>query len=128
HRRRRRPQHPHRRGGGEECPRGRRTRDALIDKRLLDRARPGGNSHGVIEALRFDRYFFRTNAMDLDPSYLLFSLLFGAVGMGLFMYGKKAQRIPHLVAGLALMTCPYFITNLIAMSSVCIILAIVPWV
>ena len=65
--------------------------------------------------------------MDLDPNYLMLSLLFGAVGMGLFMYGKKAQKIAHLVAGLALMTCPYFITNLIAMTAICIPLALVPF-
>ena len=66
--------------------------------------------------------------MDLDPTYLTLSLLFGAVGLGLFMYGKKCQRIPHLMAGVALMTCPYFITNVIAMMSICIVVAIMPFV
>jgi hypothetical protein len=65
--------------------------------------------------------------MDLDSNYLLFSFLFGTVGMGLFMYGKKAGKIPHLAAGLALMTCPYFIPNVIAMASVCIVLALLPF-
>jgi hypothetical protein len=65
--------------------------------------------------------------MDLDPNYLLLSLLFGSLGMGLFMYGKKCGKIPHLASGLALMTCPYFITNLIAMVSVCIVIAILPF-
>ena len=68
------------------------------------------------------------NIMDIDPTYLMLSLLFGFLGMGLAMYGKKAQRMPHLAAGVALMACPYFITNIIAMTSVCIIVAIVPWV
>jgi hypothetical protein len=66
--------------------------------------------------------------MDLDPTYLMLSLLFGAVGFALFMYGKKAQRMPHLMAGLALMTCPYVITNGIAMMSVCIVVAVIPFV
>jgi len=66
--------------------------------------------------------------MDIDPTYLMLSLLFGAVGFALFMYGKKAQRMPHLFAGVALMTCPYFITNVIAMMSVCIVVAIMPFV
>ena len=65
--------------------------------------------------------------MEMDSNYLMLSLLFGAVGMGLFMFGKKAGKIPHLVAGVALMTCPYFITNIIAMVSVCIILALAPF-
>jgi len=66
--------------------------------------------------------------MDLDPTYLMFSLLFSAVGMGFFMFGKKAQRMPHLFAGIALMTCPYFLTNIIAMCVVCVVLAIAPFV
>ena len=66
--------------------------------------------------------------MDIDPTYLMLSLLFSALGMALAFYGKKAQRTPHLAAGIALMACPYFITNIIAMTSVCIIVAIVPWV
>jgi hypothetical protein len=66
--------------------------------------------------------------MDLDPTYLMLALLFGMVGMALFMYGKKAQRMPHLMAGVALMTCPYFITNVIAMMSVCIVVAVMPFV
>ena len=66
--------------------------------------------------------------MDLDPTYLTLSLLFGALGMGLFLFGKKTQRLPHLMAGVALMTCPYFITNVIAMMSVCTVLAIMPFV
>ena len=65
--------------------------------------------------------------MDLDPTYLTLSLLFGAVGMALFVYGKRAQRMPHLAAGLALMTCPYFITNAIALTAVCITLVVAPF-
>lgn len=65
--------------------------------------------------------------MTIDPTLLMLSLLFSACGTGLFMYGKKAQKIPHLVAGLALMTCPYFITNAIALTSICIIIALTPF-
>ena len=64
----------------------------------------------------------------MDPTYLICSLLFSMLGMGLFLFGKKTQRVPHLCAGLALMTCPYFLTNAIVMCSVCIVLAIVPFV
>jgi hypothetical protein len=65
--------------------------------------------------------------MEIDPTYLTLSLLFSAVGFALFMFGKKAQRTPHLMAGLSLMALPYFVTNLIAMTSICMILAIVPF-
>jgi hypothetical protein len=68
-----------------------------------------------------------TGDMDIDSNYLVLSLLFSAVGFALFMFGKKAQRVPHLMAGLGLMALPYFITNLIAMTSICIVLAVVPF-
>ena len=63
----------------------------------------------------------------MDPTYLTISFLFSIAGMGLFYFGKKAQKTPHLVAGLALMTCPYFITNVIALTAICIVLALAPF-
>ena len=65
--------------------------------------------------------------MELDSGSLLLSIIFSGFGMFLFMFGKKTGRMPHLIAGMALMTCPYFITNLIAMAAVCITLALVPF-
>ena len=65
--------------------------------------------------------------MDLDLGYLGLSMLFGAVGMGLLIFGKKTGKIPHIIAGLALITCPYFIPNVIAMVSVCVVLAVAPF-
>ncbi|MBI1337978.1 MAG: hypothetical protein GC164_13605 [Phycisphaera sp.] len=49
----------------------------------------------------------------MDMSLLLWGLVFGSVGMGLFMYGKKQGAPAPLVCGLALMAIPYFITNTI---------------
>ena len=65
--------------------------------------------------------------MEIDPSYLCLSLLFSALGFALFTFGKKAQRTPHLMAGLGLMALPYFVTNLIAMTSICLVVAVVPF-
>ena len=47
-------------------------------------------------------------AVDLDPTWLFLSLIPSGVGFVLFVYGKKQQRWPHLVAGLAMMAYPYF--------------------
>jgi 4-hydroxybenzoate polyprenyltransferase len=46
--------------------------------------------------------------MSLDPTWLLLSLLIGAVGLGLFIYGKRQQRWPQLVVGILFMVYPYF--------------------
>ena len=49
--------------------------------------------------------------MNLDPAWLLLSLIPGGAGFVLFIYGKKQQRWPQLVAGLAMMIYPYFTTT-----------------
>ena len=43
-----------------------------------------------------------------DPTWIFLSLIPGGIGFVLFVYGKKQQRWPHLVAGLAMMIYPYF--------------------
>jgi hypothetical protein len=64
----------------------------------------------------------------MDPTSLMLSLIFGTLGFGFFLYGKKAGRMVPLGAGLALMVCPYFIPNLIAQLIVCTTLSVVPFI
>jgi hypothetical protein len=47
--------------------------------------------------------------MDLDPNALLVALAAGSIGLGIFVYGKRQGRLPHLLAGVALMAYPYFV-------------------
>ena len=49
--------------------------------------------------------------MSIDPAWLLLSLVPTGLGFVLFRYGKKQDRWPQLVAGLALMVSPYFATS-----------------
>jgi len=64
----------------------------------------------------------------MDINLILASIVFGMVGMAMFMYGKNTQRMVPLGAGLGLMVVPYFIPNLIALIVVCILLMASPWV
>jgi hypothetical protein len=64
----------------------------------------------------------------MDFNNLMLSFLFGMIGMGMFMFGKKAGRLVPLGAGLALMVVPYFIPNLIALLVVCCALCVTPLV
>ena len=64
----------------------------------------------------------------MDGAGLFLSFLFGLLGMGMFMYGKKAGRMVPLGAGVGLMVVPYFIPNLWAMGVICLVLAGMPWV
>ena len=44
-----------------------------------------------------------------SPAALLGSILFGAVGLGAFLYGKRLVLYKPMVIGVALMAYPYFV-------------------
>ncbi|MBL9141019.1 MAG: hypothetical protein JNK53_04055 [Phycisphaerae bacterium] len=45
----------------------------------------------------------------MDASTLISGLIFGAIGMGFFVYGKKQKAAVPLLSGLALIAVPYFV-------------------
>jgi hypothetical protein len=47
----------------------------------------------------------------VNSNALLASVLVGSVGLGLFMYGRRQRRAPHLAAGILLMVYPYFVPS-----------------
>jgi hypothetical protein len=52
--------------------------------------------------------------MDLsDPWLLLSGVLIGAVGMGLFVFGKKQGEAMPILAGLLMGVYPMFVTSLV---------------
>jgi len=44
----------------------------------------------------------------MSTATIIAGLLFGAVGMGVFVYGKKQRRVVPFFVGAALMIYPYF--------------------
>ena len=67
----------------------------------------------------------RTNV--LNPATLLWGLLFGSVGLGFFIYGKKQRAVVPLICGLALMIYPYFIGNNYLLVGIGVILMAIPY-
>jgi predicted membrane protein len=63
----------------------------------------------------------------MSESWLLWGLLFGALGLGFFVYGKKQRAIVPLVCGLALMIFPYFVSNTVILVAVGVALMAVPY-
>jgi len=63
----------------------------------------------------------------LNESWLLWGLLFGSIGLGFFVYGKKQKAVVPMVCGLALMIFPYFISNTIVLVAIGAILIAVPY-
>ncbi len=64
--------------------------------------------------------------MDSSAS-LLWGLLFGSIGMGYFVYGKRQGRFIALLSGMALMVFPYFFTNSFLIVLVGIVLMALPY-
>jgi hypothetical protein len=47
-----------------------------------------------------------------ETNLLLWSILFGGIGLGFFSYGRKQRAIVPLFTGFALFAFPYFMPNL----------------
>ena len=63
----------------------------------------------------------------MDTSSLLWGLLFGSLGAGYFVYGKKQGAIVPLISGVALCVFPYFVTNSWLMVLIGVVLAAIPY-
>jgi len=48
----------------------------------------------------------------MDPSTIIWGIIFGSIGMGFFIYGKKQQAFIPLASGIGLMIIPYFVANI----------------
>jgi hypothetical protein len=64
--------------------------------------------------------------MDSSAS-LLWGLLFGSIGMGYLVYGKKQQRGIALLSGIALIVFPYFVTSWVFIVLIGIVLMALPY-
>jgi hypothetical protein len=58
---------------------------------------------------------------------LLWGLLFGSIGLGYFIYGKKQRAAVPLVCGLGLMVFPYFVPNTLLLVGVGALLIAIPY-
>jgi len=62
-----------------------------------------------------------------ESTQLLWSVIFGGIGMGYFSYGKKQKSAIPFCTGIALFIFPYFTTNLYAMIFVGLTLMLIPY-
>jgi len=60
-------------------------------------------------------------------AYLLWGLIFGSIGGGYFLYGKKRPSAMAMACGLALMIYPYFIDSRWAMIAIGVLLMAIPY-
>ena len=63
-----------------------------------------------------------------STAQIMWGILFGSLGMGYFVYGKKQSRPVPLVAGIGLCVFPYFFSNTWVMVLVGSALSALPFV
>lgn len=52
----------------------------------------------------------------MDPLYLFAALVWGSIGLGFFIYGKKQKRPVPLVGGIVLMAVCYIVKTPLSLS------------
>ena len=62
-----------------------------------------------------------------STSALMWGVIFGSIGLGFFVYGRKQKTIVPLFSGLGLMVLPYFIPNLYILVLSCAALIALPF-
>lgn len=63
----------------------------------------------------------------MNEAMLVWSVLFGGIGIGFFTYGRKQRSMIPLLIGVALMAYPYFMPNVTVLVSVGIVLIAIPY-
>ena len=63
----------------------------------------------------------------MDTATLVWGMLFGAIGMGYFIYGKKQSALLPLLCGLGLMIFPYFSSSTLWTLVIGAALIAAPW-
>ena len=60
-------------------------------------------------------------------SLLIWGMIFGAIGFGFLVYGKKQKAVVPLITGISLFIIPYFISNVYMLVIVGAVLMALPY-
>jgi hypothetical protein len=63
----------------------------------------------------------------MDMATLWWGVVFGAVGLGFFIYGKRQGAFVPLLCGIGLMVFPYFVANAWATVAIGAVLMAIPY-
>ncbi|AJQ94823.1 hypothetical protein [Gynuella sunshinyii] len=61
-----------------------------------------------------------------DYANLFWGILFGSIGFGYFLYGKKQKSVIPFVSGIGLMGLPYVVDNNAIMIGLAVVLMLLP--
>jgi hypothetical protein len=65
--------------------------------------------------------------MDMGVAQLVWGMLFGAIGVGFMVYGRKQRAIVPLLCGLGLVVFPYFVASSWALVLIGVVLMAIPY-
>ncbi len=63
----------------------------------------------------------------MSEGTLLWGLLFGSIGVGFCIYGKRQRAAVPLLCGIGLVAYPYFVPNVYALIAIGIALCAIPY-
>jgi hypothetical protein len=63
----------------------------------------------------------------MSTASLLWGMIFGSIGLGFFVYGKKQGAVVPLLCGLALMIFPYFVESTFLLIAIGAALMAIPY-
>ena len=64
---------------------------------------------------------------DITATSLFLGVLFGSIGLGFFIYGRKQRKVVPLLCGIVLMIAPYFISNTLLLFFFGAVLVAIPY-
>jgi len=62
-----------------------------------------------------------------STSQIIWGVIFGSIGFGFFLYGRKQRVVVPLLAGMTLMVFPYFMPNIFMLVFVGSVLVVLPY-
>jgi hypothetical protein len=62
-----------------------------------------------------------------DPNVLFLGVVFGSIGMGYLVFGKKQQRIMAFVSGVALCLLPYVVSGAFGIIALGLVFVVLPF-
>jgi hypothetical protein len=64
---------------------------------------------------------------DITATSLFLGVLFGSIGFGFFIYGRKQRKVVPLLCGIVLIIVPYFVPNTLLLFFVGAVLVAIPY-
>ena len=62
----------------------------------------------------------------MSDSSIVWGLVFGSIGLGYFMYGKKQSNVVARLSGIGLMIYPYFVSSALLLIVIGLVLMALP--